>query len=136
MNYVTCAVLSLQAAVVLSCFFCSRLFDGLTASFFWILEGVHGGVQDTAFDGVQHVWVGVGVGAGAGGPPDAAHAQVCALPQPRRHLVPQGPQEAVPLEGMPLRSLRPGGGAAARHGGAGGTAQVSSSSPHSRVGLG
>lgn len=41
------------------------------------------------------------------------------LSEPRRRLVSERPQTLLPLEGLSLRLLPAGGGAPARHGGAG-----------------
>lgn len=44
---------------------------------------------------------------------------MCPLSKPRRRFVFERPQALLPLEGLPLRVLPVGGGAAARHGRAG-----------------
>uniref|UniRef100_A0A8C0RWB7 DMA domain-containing protein n=1 Tax=Canis lupus familiaris TaxID=9615 RepID=A0A8C0RWB7_CANLF len=61
-----------------------------------------------------------GVAAAAGAL--AAHAQVRALPQPRRAVLAQGPQALLPLQGLHLREVHPHHRAAAGHGRAGGAA--------------
>lgn len=50
---------------------------------------------------------------------DDPEPQVRPLSQPRRRVVFEGPQTLLPLEGLSLRLLPAGGGAAARDGGAG-----------------
>lgn len=46
------------------------------------------------------------------------------VPQPRRGVVSEGTQALLPLEGLPVRQLPAGGGAAAGHGGAGGAEEA------------
>uniref|UniRef100_A0A2K5TKG6 Doublesex and mab-3 related transcription factor 3 n=1 Tax=Macaca fascicularis TaxID=9541 RepID=A0A2K5TKG6_MACFA len=76
-----------------------------------------------------------GVAAAAGAP--AAHAQVRALPQPRRTVLAQGPQALLPLQGLHLREVHPHNRAAAGHGCAGGAApaagQREPGEPHPRL---